>query len=97
MKAMQAEADDSDRERLAMLDNVIEKHILVPPKFGEYPKVESILWRTVQQAIVGKISVDDALTSIRKKIEHIVAVGDGTFAKPNGKSTVAVKLPVSRI
>jgi len=97
MQAMKAEADQSDRERLAMLDNVIEKHILVPPKFGEYPEVESILWRTVQRAIIGKITVDDALTTIRKKIEQIVSNGDRNFAQFNGKSGVPVRLPVSRM
>jgi multiple sugar transport system substrate-binding protein len=86
MTAMQAEADDANRERLAMLDNVIAEHILVPPKFAQYPEVEAVLWRTVQSAIVGRLAVDDALASVREQIEQIVASTNGDMAQTNGNA-----------
>jgi multiple sugar transport system substrate-binding protein len=98
MQAMQAEADDADRQRLDMLDNVIAHHILIPPKFAQYPEVEAVLWHTVQNAIVGKLSVDDALRSIRRKIKHIVSSGDEELANGNGKvRSTAVKKTITPV
>ena len=94
MHAMQAESDDSNRKRLAMLDDVISNHILVPPKFAQYPDVESALWHTVQSAIVGEITVKEALRSIRRKIEHIVSLSDDDISRSNGKPVVPIQLPV---
>jgi multiple sugar transport system substrate-binding protein len=75
MRQMKAEADDANRARLGMLEEVIAEHILIPPKFARYPDVEDVLWRTVQRAILNEISVCDALTHMRKQISHIVAGG----------------------
>jgi hypothetical protein len=81
-----------------MLDNVIAHHILIPPKFAQYPEVEAVLWHTVQNAIVGKLSVDDALRSIRRKIEHIVSSGDEELANGNGKvRSTAVKKTITPV
>ena len=79
MNAMQSEADAANRQRLAMLDNVIAEHILIPPKFARYPDVELVLWRTVQSAIIGRIGVDHALSHMRQQISEIVngAPADG--------------------
>jgi multiple sugar transport system substrate-binding protein len=95
MQAMQDEADDANRERLAMLDNVIANHILVPPKFAQYPEVEAVLWRTVQSAIVGQLFVDDALHSIRKQIEQIVSSGNGDAMRSNGKIVTPISSVIS--
>lgn len=72
MKQMKSEADDANRARLGMLEQVIAEHILVPPKFALYPEVEEVLWRTVQRAIVGEIGVCEALKQIREQISEIV-------------------------
>ena len=72
MQHMQAEADDANRERLGMLETVIAEHILIPPKFAQYPEVEEILWRTVQKAIVGEMPIDAALRNMRDQIGQIV-------------------------
>ena len=95
MKAMQAEADESNRKRLSMLDDVIAKHILVPPKFAEYPDVESILWRTVQNAIIGRIGIDEALRYIRQQIQRIVSSRNGGNAAADGKQKAKVPLRFS--
>jgi multiple sugar transport system substrate-binding protein len=72
MKQMQSEADETNRMRLAMLEQVIAEHVLIPPKFARYPEVEEVLWRTVQRAFLGEIEIDDALTSMTKQISQIV-------------------------
>jgi len=72
MQKMQGEADEANKGRLAMLENVITEHILIPPKFARYPEVEEVLWRTVQSAIVGKTPIDDALRYMRRQVEQIV-------------------------
>ncbi|HKA21771.1 MAG TPA: extracellular solute-binding protein [Blastocatellia bacterium] len=72
MKATQAEADSANRARLAMLEEVIAKHILVPPKFARYPEVEEVLWRTVQRVMVGEMGVDDGLSTMTGQIKRIV-------------------------
>jgi multiple sugar transport system substrate-binding protein len=84
MRAMQDEADAANRARLAMLDDVIAKHILVPPKFERYPEVEEVLWRTVRRAIVGQITVDAALNHMRKQIQQIVRPDGDVRVSTNG-------------
>jgi multiple sugar transport system substrate-binding protein len=91
MQTMQAEADDANQTRLAMLEQVIAEHILIPPKFARYPEVEEVLWRTVQSAIVGQIEVDDALRHMRAQVEQIVRAGDDTFARMNGAGGVSAE------
>jgi multiple sugar transport system substrate-binding protein len=61
MDQLKSETDAADRSRLAMLEEVIASHILIPPKFARYPEVEDVLWRTVQLSIMGQISIDRAL------------------------------------
>jgi multiple sugar transport system substrate-binding protein len=73
MLQMQGEADPANRARLAMLEDVIAEHILVPPKFASYPEVEDVLWRTVQRVFVGKLDIDEGLRLMRDQIRQIVA------------------------
>ncbi len=91
MQKMQSEADEANRERLAMLDNVIEEHILIPPKFALYPEVEEVLWRTVRRAIVGQMTVDGALSHMRIQIEQIVGKGEGVTASSNGRKPLSLQ------
>jgi multiple sugar transport system substrate-binding protein len=72
MTQMQSEADEANRVRLTMLEGVIAKHILVPPKFARYPEVEEVLWRTVQKAFLEELEIDEALKSMTEQISQIV-------------------------
>jgi multiple sugar transport system substrate-binding protein len=72
MRQVQSEADAENRARLAMLEEVIAGHILVPPKFARYPQVEDVLWRTVRRAIVGELDIDEALAHMTGQIKQIV-------------------------
>ena len=72
MRQMQEEADPENRARLAMLEVVVAEQILVPPKFASYPKVEEVLWKAVQRAVVGEIAVEVALRHMREQIGRII-------------------------
>jgi multiple sugar transport system substrate-binding protein len=72
MRRMQSEADREERARLAMLEEVVAEHILVPPKFARYPDVEDVLWHAVQRAFTGGASVDETLAHVREQIGRIV-------------------------
>lgn len=72
MKQMQDEADRANRDRLALLDDVIANHMLIPPKFANYPKVEEVLWRTVQRVMVNNLGVEEGLRIMRTQIREIV-------------------------
>lgn len=72
MRRMQTESDASERARLAMIEEVVDEHILVPPKFAQYPEVEEVLWRTVQSAFVGELTIEDALAHMTGQIREIV-------------------------
>ena len=72
MRRVQAEADDANRARLALLEEVIDGHTLIPPKFARYPEVEEVLWHAVQRAVVGELSVEAALAHMTRQIEGIV-------------------------
>ncbi len=72
MTQMLSEADEANRSRLTMLENVIANHILIPPKFARYPEVEEVLWRTLQRAFLGEIDIDDALRHMTQKTSQVV-------------------------
>jgi multiple sugar transport system substrate-binding protein len=72
MRQVQSESDGENRARLAMLEEVIAGHILVPPKFARYPQVEDVLWHAVQRAVVGEMTVDAALAQVTCQIKRIV-------------------------
>jgi len=91
MQKMQSEADEANKKRLAMLETVIAEHILIPPKFARYPEVEEVLWRTVQSAIIGKTSVDEALRHMRDQVEQIVRSGDDKFVRLNGAKDISLE------
>ena len=82
MRRMQEEEDAANRARLAMLEQVIREHILIPPKFARYPQVEEVLWRTVQRALIGEVEIDEALTEMRKQISEIVGADQHSVEAP---------------
>jgi multiple sugar transport system substrate-binding protein len=65
-------ASQSELRRWRTLESVINDSVLVPPKMRCYPQIEDVLWRTVQQAIVGAMSEEEALHSIICQITGII-------------------------
>jgi multiple sugar transport system substrate-binding protein len=72
MRQVQSESDEQNRARLSMLEEVIAGHILVPPKFARYPQVEDVLWHAVRRAVVGELSIEEALAHMTNQIGHII-------------------------
>jgi hypothetical protein len=72
MEQILESASDSELNRWRILESVIEKSVLIPPKMACYPEIEAVLWRTVQKAIVREISQEDALSSIVNQIAEII-------------------------
>ncbi len=60
-----------DAQRLDLLEQTVAQYMLVPPQFAAYPLVEETLWTTLQAAIVGRITVDDALRQAVTTINQI--------------------------
>ena len=71
MKIIQGEAGLAERRRWQALESAMSG-VLIPPKFGSYPEVEQVLWKTVQAAMVGNISVNGALRQITEQVRSIV-------------------------
>ncbi len=65
-------ASEKELKRWHTLESVIEDSVLIPPKMECYPEIEAVLWRTVQKAVVGKLSTEDALASIVSQITGII-------------------------
>ena len=61
-----------DSHRLDLLRITVENHMLIPPKFPEYPAVEDALWTSVRAAIVGEMDIDTALQQAAHQIWEIL-------------------------
>jgi multiple sugar transport system substrate-binding protein len=72
MRRVQAEAAPAAKARWHTLEQAIGG-VVIPPKFGRYPEVEEVLWKTVQAAITGQLSIDAALHRMTQQIGEIVA------------------------
>ena len=57
--------------RWAMLEETINAHMLLPPRFSEYPAVEEALWRSLQRGITQECSVDNALHHAAAEMEKV--------------------------
>jgi multiple sugar transport system substrate-binding protein len=72
MQRILEQASKDDLNRWRTLESVIDDSVLIPPKMKCYPEIEDVIWRTLQSAIVGAISEESALISMRDKIAEIV-------------------------
>jgi hypothetical protein len=72
MAQIQASAQPRELVRWRALQDVIEHHMLIPPKLACYPHIEEVIWTTVQAAVVGTLSISEALESITQQMQEIV-------------------------
>jgi multiple sugar transport system substrate-binding protein len=72
---LRAETDPQTLEgrRLAMLEQTVNSHMLLPPRFALYPAVEEALWTSFQKGVTAEWSVDDALHHAAAEMEKILA------------------------
>ncbi len=71
---MEAETEPGSvaAKRLALLNQTVASHMLLPPRFPKYPAVEDVLWKSLQKGITGEWTVDDALDNAAGEMEKIV-------------------------
>ncbi|HAJ34769.1 MAG TPA: ABC transporter substrate-binding protein [Chloroflexi bacterium] len=72
MQIVQQGAAPTEQQRWQTLADAITS-VVIPPKFSRYPLVEEVLWKTVQAAMIGALSIDDALHKMTIQIADIVA------------------------
>ncbi len=65
-----------EEHRMRLLDETVSQYAIIPPKFPSYPQVEDTLWEVLQAAILDKLTVDEALSSLERKVTEIVQ-GEG--------------------
>jgi multiple sugar transport system substrate-binding protein len=58
--------------RLAMLEQTVNSHMLLPPRFALYPAVEEALWTSIHKGFTGAWSVDEALHHAAAEMERIL-------------------------
>ena len=72
MRKIQSVSSPRELSRWQILEGVIKEDIIIPPKFARYPEVEEVLWKTVQSAMTGHLSIDEALEQMTQQIRAIV-------------------------
>lgn len=72
MAAIQSESGGAELARWQTLQQVISRHVLIPPKLPYYPELEEVIWQTVQQGVTGRLEVAAALAQITGQIRDIV-------------------------
>jgi multiple sugar transport system substrate-binding protein len=65
-------ASERDAKRMAVLEETITHHAMIPPKFAKYPLIEDILWSGVQDAITGKQTPKEALLFMEKRVREVL-------------------------
>ena len=61
-----------EARRLEMLEQTVQNHMLIPPKFSSYPAVEDVLWMALQSGMTGQRSVREALEVAAEQMREIV-------------------------
>ncbi len=65
--------DSLEGQRLAMLEQTVDSHMLLPPRFPQYPAIEEALWTSLQKGFTADWTVDDALQRAAAEMERILA------------------------
>jgi multiple sugar transport system substrate-binding protein len=75
MEAERRAATGAGADRLALLESAIGRDLIVPPKLAQYPRIEEILWRTVQAAMTGQLEIAHALETMERRIGELLREG----------------------
>lgn len=67
----EAEADPSEGRRWQLLAET-ERFMIIPPRFAAYPSCEDAIWRSVQQAMLGRSTPEQAVRRAASEVERIV-------------------------
>jgi multiple sugar transport system substrate-binding protein len=67
----EASADRQEAHRWELLTQS-QQAMIIPPRFAAYPACEDVLWRTIQRAIEGRISAQEAIADGARQIAALV-------------------------
>ncbi len=59
-------------QRLALLEETIQNHMLTFPKFAAYPQVEEVCAETLQAAIRGQVMLPRALEFMEEQVRGLL-------------------------
>lgn len=66
-----AESDPSEARRWHLLAET-ERFMIIPPRFAAYPSCEDAIWRSIQQAMLGRSTPEQAVRRAASEVERIV-------------------------
>jgi multiple sugar transport system substrate-binding protein len=66
-----ASADPAESGRWKLIGEVLKSDLLVPPAIPYYPAVEEVLWRGVQAAITGEMTIREALALMQRRLSEL--------------------------
>jgi len=76
--AAESAAGSRERYRLDLLDETVEKHLLIPPRLARYPAIEDAVWPLLQAGFTGKLPVSEALASAERAMNAILDEAEET-------------------
>ncbi len=68
-----SEAGSMESHRQSLLEQTVDTHMLLPPRFERYPAVEEALWTALQKGITLEWTVEDALHRAAAEMERILS------------------------
>ncbi len=70
--AIESSSGSRERYRLDLLDETVEKHLLIPPRLSCYPAIEEAVWPLLQAGFTGELPVSQALASAERAMNAIL-------------------------
>lgn len=72
MITIESPAGSREWYRLDLLDETVEKHLLIPPRLARYPAIEEAVWPLLQAGFTGNLPVSEALASAERAMNAIL-------------------------
>lgn len=70
-RRQEAAADPGEARRWELLAQA-EHTMIIPPRFAAYPKCEDVIWRSIQAAMVGTLTPEEAVSRAASAIHPII-------------------------
>jgi len=76
LEAIRSEArEPAEARRWDLLARTSEEALIIPPRFGSYPACEDAIWRSMQDAVEGRLSPRAAVRAASEAIEKVLGGG----------------------
>jgi multiple sugar transport system substrate-binding protein len=81
-RVVEAAASPRERRRWDLLTDMVENHVIIPPRFAAYPDCEDILWRALQGIITGEAGAREGLAAAAREVARVAQARIGEGAPP---------------